>query len=110
VFLDDRRSFANVVTLLTRLTPVSTVYVACTEGGAAAAAAAQAAPWHRCVGHRRVVLKFHEMELGADVAHRFDETRFRKLRWWKMGSIIHQAVDVVYSLFAHNKITTKKLV
>jgi hypothetical protein len=33
VFLDDRRSFANVDALLTRLAPVSTVYVACTEGG-----------------------------------------------------------------------------
>ena len=33
MFLDDRRSFANVDALLTRLAPVSTVYVACTEGG-----------------------------------------------------------------------------
>ena len=30
-FLDDRRSFANVDALLTRLAPVGTVYVACTE-------------------------------------------------------------------------------
>ena len=33
-FLDDRRSFANVDALLTRLAPVGTIYVACTEGGA----------------------------------------------------------------------------
>lgn len=31
-FLDDRRSFANVDALLTRLAPVGTVYVGCTEG------------------------------------------------------------------------------
>eukprot|EP00579_Thalassiosira_antarctica_P010231 CAMPEP_0201910000 /NCGR_PEP_ID=MMETSP0903-20130614/1538_1 /ASSEMBLY_ACC=CAM_ASM_000552 /TAXON_ID=420261 /ORGANISM="Thalassiosira antarctica, Strain CCMP982" /LENGTH=257 /DNA_ID=CAMNT_0048444585 /DNA_START=39 /DNA_END=808 /DNA_ORIENTATION=+ len=30
-FLDDRRSFANIDALLTRLAPVGTVYVACTE-------------------------------------------------------------------------------
>ncbi|KAL7540395.1 hypothetical protein ACHAXR_010075, partial [Thalassiosira sp. AJA248-18] len=30
-FLDDRRSFANVDALLTRLAPVGSVYVACTE-------------------------------------------------------------------------------
>ncbi len=30
-FLDDRRSFANVDALLTRLAPVGTVYVGCTE-------------------------------------------------------------------------------
>ena len=77
VFLDDRRSFANVDALLTR---VSTVYVACTEGGAAAAAAAQVAPWHRCV-------------------HRSDETRFRKLRWWKMGIISNK---IIHSYFIKN--------
>ena len=35
-FLDDRRSFANVDALLTRLAPVGTVYVGCTEGGVGA--------------------------------------------------------------------------
>ena len=35
-FLDDRRSFANVDKLLTRLSPVGTVYVACTESPDAA--------------------------------------------------------------------------
>ncbi len=34
-FLDDKRSFVNVDALLTRLAPVGTIYVACTESGGA---------------------------------------------------------------------------